>query len=94
MAKELEQIEGSDVKRYAISAAKAKLSELVDEVRTAGVHVVIHRRSKDAAVLLSTDEFEELIQLRDTFRAAKISQALKGEKYDLDEVIAELDLGV
>ncbi len=94
MAEELEQVEGSDVKRYAISAAKARLSELVDEVRTAGTHVVIHRRSKDAAVLMSTAEFEELIKLRDTYRTAKIAQALKGEKYDLDEVIAELDLGV
>jgi len=83
-----------DPRTVAISVAKAKLSELIDEMYTSGTPVVIRRRNKPAAVLVEVAEYEQLSELRDTVRNVQIRKALQGELYDLDEVIAGLGLGL
>ena len=48
------------VQTLPISAAKARLSELVDEAVTTGEHVTITRNGTPAAVLVSAEEWEAL----------------------------------
>ena len=82
-----------NLKEFLLHKAKARLSEIVDEVRTTGKAVVIKRRKKPAAVIIGVDEYEDFVEIKDTIRTEKLKRALKGKRYDLEKVIAELDLG-
>jgi len=82
-----------ELKEFLLHKAKAKLSELVDEVRTTGKAVVIKRRKKPAAVLIGVDVYEEFMEIKDTIRTERLRRALKGKRYDLEKVIAELNIG-
>jgi len=80
-------------RKYLLNQAKARLSELVDDVRTTGSAVVIMRRKKTAAVLIGVEEYEELMELKDTIRTERLRRAQKGKSFDLEKVISELQLG-
>jgi prevent-host-death family protein len=46
------------MKTLSLSEVKAKLSELVDEVESRGERIVITRRGRPAAVLVSPDDLD------------------------------------
>ncbi|KAB7743315.1 type II toxin-antitoxin system prevent-host-death family antitoxin [Nostocoides sp. F2B08] len=81
-----------------ISAAKARLSELVDEVVTTGEHVTITRNGTPAAVLISADEWEALQEtlhwlsvpgIRDAIAEADADYAA-GRTVTVDQLKAEM----
>lgn len=82
------------MKTVRLSEAKAKLSELVDEVRTGGTSIVIQKRDKNVAVIVEHEHYQRLQLLEDRMRSLRLREALKGKTYPLKEVLAELGLGV
>ena len=82
------------MKKVALSSAKAKLSELIDEVRTGGESIVIQKRNKEVVVLVEMEHFQRMQGLEDHFRSVQLRNALAGKTYPLREVLAELDPGL
>ncbi|MFN2318768.1 MAG: type II toxin-antitoxin system Phd/YefM family antitoxin [Dermatophilaceae bacterium] len=84
-----------------ISAAKARLSELVDEVVTTGEHVTITRNGTPAAVLVSADEWESLQETLHWQSVPGIQEAIKeadddyaaGRTVTIEEIKADLARG-
>lgn len=73
-----------------IGEAKARLSELVRDLKT--TDVVLVRRSRPAAVLVDYDRFEALIErLEDAEDALAVHNAT-GDTIDADDVEASLGL--
>jgi prevent-host-death family protein len=81
--------------------ARSRLSELLDEVSARHEHVVLTRNGRPAAVVLSSEEYEALVEtlevLEDdeTLGALRESEAdvREGRLYPVDEVRRELGLG-
>jgi prevent-host-death family protein len=82
------------MKSVAIAEAKAKLSSLVDEVRTSHKAIEIRRRDQPAAYLVEAEMFKRLQGVEDSVRAYQLRQALAGPMHELDEVLAAIDLGL
>jgi prevent-host-death family protein len=78
------------MKQIALSEAKAKLSELVDEVRRSRGSIVIQRRSNPVAVLVEIDRFRRLQQMEDRVTSFQLREALDGRKTPLRKVLGEL----
>ena len=83
------------VKRVSAAQAKAQLSELVAEVAYAGQHVIIERRGKPLAALVSVEDLERLEQDGATSPRPQGALALVGvwrdiEDRDLEVVIQEI----
>ena len=80
--------------------ARARLSELLDELEARHEHVVITRNGRPAAVVLSTDEYEaleetlEILQDDETLSALRESEedVKSGRLFSLEEVRRELGL--
>jgi antitoxin YefM len=80
--------------------ARARLTELLDEVEARHEHVVITRNGKPTAVVLSTVEYDalvetlEILQDEDTLEALRESErdVQAGRLSSLDEVRRELGL--
>lgn len=80
--------------------ARAKLTELLDEVNDRHEHVVITRNGRPAAVVLSSEEYDalaetlEVLDDDDALEALRESEAdvQAGRVYSLDEVRRELGL--
>lgn len=80
--------------------ARAKLTELLDEVNDRHEHVVITRNGRPAAVVLSSEEYHalaetlEVLDDDDALEALRESEAdvQAGRVYSLDEVRRELGL--
>ncbi|HEY2768422.1 MAG TPA: type II toxin-antitoxin system Phd/YefM family antitoxin [Solirubrobacteraceae bacterium] len=80
--------------------ARARLSDLVDEVEQRHEHIVITRNGRPAAVVLSAGEYEELeetleiLQDEDTLDALRDSErdVQAGRLFTLDAVRRELGL--
>jgi len=80
--------------------ARARLTELLDEVEAKHEHVVITRNGRPAAVVLSTDEYEaieetlEIVQDAETMAALRESEedVKAGRLFSMDEVKRELGL--
>ena len=81
-------------RKVALSEAKAKLSELVEEVRAGGDPVVIRKRDKDVVVILNLERFLKLRDIEDTFLALQLRKELRGGTRSLRKVLAELELEV
>jgi prevent-host-death family protein len=79
------------MRQVALSEAKAKLSELVDEVRRLRNPIVIQKRNTPAAVLVEMDAFRRLQEIEDRMIALQLREALKGKKYPLRKVLDELE---
>ncbi len=80
--------------------ARARLTELLDDVNDRHEHVVITRNGRPAAVVLSSEEYEalaetlEVLDDDDALEALRESEAdvRAGRVYSLDEVRRELGL--
>lgn len=80
--------------------ARARLTELLDEVEARHEHVIITRNGRPAAVVLSTEEYDaveetlEILQDEDTLEALRESErdVEAGRVLSLDEVRRELGL--
>ena len=79
------------MRQVRLAEAKAKLSELVDEVRRERNPIVIQKRDTPAVVLVEMEAFRRLQELEDQFLALKLREALKGKKYPLRKVLGELE---
>jgi antitoxin YefM len=87
-------------KTIPFTEARARLSDLVDEVEQRHEHVVITRNGRPAAVVLSAGEYEELeetleiLQDEDTLAALLESErdVKAGRLFTLDAVRRELGL--
>jgi len=79
------------MRQVALSEAKAKLSELVDEVRRLRNPIVIQKRNIPAAVLVEMEAFRRLQEMEDQLLALQLREALKGRKYPLRKVLGELE---
>jgi prevent-host-death family protein len=82
------------MKSVAIAEAKAKFSSLVDEVRTSRKTIEIRKRNQPAAYLVEAETFKRLQGIEDSVRTLQLRQALQGERHDLEEVLAKIDLGL
>jgi prevent-host-death family protein len=84
-------------KTFSLADVKARFSEIVDLVATRQERVVVTRRGKPAAVLISPDDLESLEETLDIMSdpqlMAKIREGkaalARGDVIPLDEVIAE-----
>jgi len=80
--------------------ARARLTELLDDVEARHEHVVITRNGRPAAVVLSTEEYEALEETLETLQDEETLGALReseddvkaGRLFSLDEVRRELGL--
>jgi len=80
--------------------ARARLTELLDEVNERHEHIVITRNGRPAGVVLSSDEYEALAETLDVLSDDEALVSLReseadvraGRVYSLDEVRRELGL--
>jgi antitoxin YefM len=80
--------------------ARARLTELLDEVNERHEHVVITRNGRPAGVVLSSAEYEALAETLEVLEDDETLEALReseadvraGRVYPLDEVRRELGL--
>lgn len=87
-------------KTVPFTEARARLTELLDEVNERHEHVVITRNGRPAGVVLSSDEYEALAETLDVLEDDEALEALRaseedvraGRVYPLDEVRRELGL--
>lgn len=81
--------------------ARARLTELLDDVETRHEHVVITRKGRPAAIVVSTEEWEALEETIEILQDEELLAALReseedvraGRLFSLDEVKRELGLG-
>ena len=81
--------------------ARSTLSELLDAVNQRHEHVVITRNGRPAGVVLSSEEYEALVETLEILEDEDALEALReserdvraGRLYDLDQVRRELGLG-
>jgi prevent-host-death family protein len=79
------------MRQVALSEAKAKLSELVEEVRRSRSPIVIRKRNTPAAVLVEMDAFRRLQEMEDRMLSLQLREALRGKKYPLRKLLSELE---
>ena len=80
--------------------ARARLTELLDEVNERHEHVVITRNGRPAGVVLSSEEYEALAETLEVLEDDEALKALReseadvraGRVYSLDEVRRDLGL--
>jgi antitoxin YefM len=88
-------------KTVPFTEARAKLSELLDELEAQHEHVIITRNGRPAAVLVSADEQEVLEETLEILQDEELLQALhesdedakSGRLTTLKEMRRELGLG-
>lgn len=83
------------MKRVSAAQAKAQFSALVAEVAFGGQHVVIERRGKPLAALVSVSDLEQLEQRRAASARPRGALALVGawrevRDEDLDALVSEI----
>lgn len=82
------------------TAARARLTELIDDVETRHEHVVITRNGRPAAIVVSPEEWEALEETLEVLQDEELLAALResekdvdaGRLFSLDEVKRELGL--
>jgi len=87
-------------KTIPFTEARARLTELLDEVNERHEHVIITRNGRPAGVMLSSDEYEALVETLEVLEDEEALEALRdseadvrsGHSYSLDEVRRELGL--
>ena len=83
------------VKRVSAAEAKAQFSALIAEVAHGGQHIIIERRAKPVAALVSVSDLERLEEERATSARPQGALALVGawrevENEELDTLIADI----
>ncbi len=79
----------SQMKKVSAAQAKAHLSALMAEVAYGGEHVIIERRGKPLAALVSIADLERLDQGQAISARARGALALVGA-WRLDQLVAEI----
>jgi prevent-host-death family protein len=79
------------MRQIPLSEAKARLSELVDEVRRLRNPIVIRKRNTPAAVLVEMEAFRRLQEMEDRMLSLQLRETLKGKKYPLRKLLSELE---
>jgi antitoxin YefM len=87
-------------KTVSFTEARARLTELLDEVNERHEHIVITRNGRPAGVVLSSDEYEALTETLGVLEDEEAMDALReseadvraGRVYALEEVRRELGL--
>jgi len=82
-------------KTVPFSDARARLSELLDEVRGSQEHVVITRNGRPVALLMSLDEYESLEETIEVLSDEDLMEQLRqseedvkaGRLVDLDDLL-------
>lgn len=69
---------------HSLAHTKAHLSELIDLVESVEEHVVITRRGKPAALLLSIDEYEGLIETLDLMATPGVLEEIRRAEAEID----------
>lgn len=77
------------MKRVSATQAKAQLSSLTAEVAHGGQHVIIERRGRPWAALISVGDLELLEQSRATSAQPQGALALAGAWREVDEEVLE-----
>jgi len=88
---------GVVAKTVPFTEARARLTELLDEVNERHEHIVITRNGRPAAVVLSSNEYEALAETLEVLEDDEALEALRdseadvraGRVYSLDEVRRE-----
>jgi prevent-host-death family protein len=80
------------MRQVQVSEAKEHLGSLIQEVRSGHVPVQFSRYGKPVAVLVSSEDFEEMRRIQDAWKVAQIRAALDGPTFDLGEVLDELNI--
>jgi prevent-host-death family protein len=78
------------MKTIVLSQAKARLAEIVDDLRRDLLDVAIEKHGKSVAVLVEPRRYERLRGLDDAVMRLELRKALRGRKYVLEDVINEL----
>lgn len=90
----------SMAKTIAFTEARARLTELLDEVNERHEHVVITRNGRPVGVMLSSEEYEALAETLEVLEDEETVEALRESEADvragrlssLDEVRSKLGL--
>ena len=79
---------------YSLQAARISLSEIIGKAVFANETTIITRSGKNAAVVMSFNDYERYRQLEDQFDGELAIKRLAegGKRYSADEVKAELGL--
>lgn len=88
-------------KTFPLSEARAKLSELVDDVEHRHEHIVITRNGRPAAVIVPSDEYDAMEETLEVLGDEELLAALRESEKDvkagrvksLAKVRRELGLG-
>lgn len=80
------------MKSIAVAEAENRLSSLVDEVRASGEVIEIREQNQPAVYLVEAGTFRRLRGIEDSVRSDQLREALKEERYPLEEVLSSLDL--
>lgn len=70
-------------KTLSLTEARARLSELLDELERRHEHVVITRNGRPAAILLSADEYEAWEETLEILADEETLQALRDSEEDV-----------
>lgn len=80
--------------RLSATEARQEFSEAINRVAYGGERVIVHRRGKDVAALVSIEDLRFLEELEDRMdvEAARAAMAEEGESVPWEQVKAELGL--
>ncbi len=79
----------------AVSEARDRLAEVIDETRRSGEPISVTRRGRRVAVILDSDAFDRLVDIADDIEDRRELEAARAEDdyVPWDEVKAALELG-
>ena len=85
----------SYMNEVAVSEARNRLAEVIDECRRSGEPISVTRRGRRVAVILDSDAFDRLVDIADDIEARRELEAARAEDdyVPWDEVKAALGLG-
>lgn len=79
-------------KEVALSTAKEKLSELVDDVRRGQEAVIIRKHDRAVAAIVEIERYRRMQEIEDRFTQLELREALRGKKFPLEQVLSELGI--
>jgi antitoxin Phd len=82
------------MKRLNASVAREEFSELLNQVSYLGKRIIVHRRGKDVAALVSLEDLQLIQEIEDKLDNAAADAALEepGESIPWEQVIKDLSI--
>ena len=82
------------MKRLNASVAREEFSELLNQVSYLGKRIIVHRRGKDVAALVSLEDLQLIQEMEDKLDNAAADAALEepGESIPWEQVIKDLSI--